>query len=216
MSIKGPALTRSILLLGPTGAGKSPLGNEIQKKGINGERCFHFDFGHELRSIADLRMPPGGFQNKDLSFIRDVLEKGLLLENEHFHIAEKIVHYFLRGNDFREDDILILNGLPRHVDQAIDMAGIVEVRSLVVLECGPEEVYSRIEKNTGMDRTGRPDDGIAMIRKKLDIFNARTAPLIEHYSNMGCDILKVRITAALTPDDAYDAFIDAYMTCRNI
>jgi adenylate kinase family enzyme len=209
-------LTRSILLLGPTGAGKSPLGDQIEKKGIREKRCFHFDFGHELRSIAELDLPPEGFQNKDLSFIRDVLEKGLLLENEHFHIAQKIVHYFMRRNDFREEDVLILNGLPRHADQAKDMAGIVEVRSLVVLECGPEEVYSRIEKNTGMDRTGRIDDGIAMIRKKLDIFNARTAPLIEHFSNMGCDILKVRITAALTPEDAYDSFIDAYSTCKNI
>jgi adenylate kinase len=205
-------LTRSILLLGPTGAGKSPLGNQIEKKGINGKRCLHFDFGHELRSISQLNLPPEGFKEKDLSFIRDVLEKGLLLENEHFHIAEKIVRYFIRRNDFREDDILILNGLPRHVDQAHDIAGIVEVRSLVVLECGPEEIYSRIENNTGTDRTGRSDDGIAMIRKKIGIFNGRTAPLIEHYSNMGCDILKVRISAAVIPEDAYNAFIDAYST----
>ncbi len=209
-------MTRSILLLGPTGAGKSPLGNQIEKKSIRGQRCFHFDFGHELRGIAGLDMPPAGFLEKDLLFIRDVLDKGLLLENEHFHIAEKIIRYFMRRNDFREDDLLILNGLPRHTDQAHDVAKIVEVRSLVVLECGPGEVYSRIQKNTGMDRTGRIDDGIAMIRKKLAIFNARTAPLIEFYSNMGCDILKVRITAALTPEDAYDAFIDAYSSCKNI
>jgi adenylate kinase family enzyme len=209
-------LTRSILLLGPTGAGKSPLGDQIEKKGLRGKRCFHFDFGNELRGIAGLELPPEGFENKDLSFIRDVLKKGLLLENEHFHIAEKIVHYFMLRNDFREEDVLVLNGLPRHVDQANDMSGTVEIRSLIVLECGPEEVYSRIEKNTGMDRTGRIDDGTDMIRKKIDIFNARTAPLIEHYSNMGCDILRVRITAALTPEGAYDAFIDACSTCNNI
>ena len=209
-------LIRSILLLGPTGAGKSPLGDQIEKKGLRGKRCFHFDFGHELRGIAKLDLPPEGFLEKDLLFIRDVLDRGLLLENEHFHIARKIVHYFMRRNDFKGEDVLILNGLPRHTDQAKDMAGIVEVRSLVVLECGPEEVYSRIEKNTGTDRTGRIDDGIAMIRKKLDIFNARTAPLFEHYSSIGCDILNVRVTAALTPEGAYDAFIDAYSTCKNI
>ena len=209
-------LTGAILLLGPTGVGKSPLGDQIQKKGLRGKRCFHFDFGHELRGIAHCDLPPAGFQEKDLLFIRDVLDKGLLLENEHFHIAEKIVRYFFSRNDFGQEDVLILNGLPRHTDQASDMDGLVEVRGLVVLECTSEEIYCRIEKNTGMDRTGRTDDGIAMIRKKLDIFNARTAPLIEHYSNKGCDILKVRVTAASTPEDAYDAFVGAGSTCGNL
>ena len=154
--------------------------------------------------------PLMAFREEDLSFIRDVLDKGLLLENEHFHIAEKIVHYFLRRNDVREENVLILNGLPRHADQAKDMSGIVAVKSLVVLTCEPEEVYRRIELNSGRDRTGRLDDSLGMIRKKLEIFNARTAPLIEYYSNMGCDILKVRITAASTPEDAYNAFIAEY------
>jgi len=203
-------LTRSILLLGPTGAGKSPLGNQVEKHGISGKRCFHFDFGHELRNVAELPLPPDGFSENDLSFVRDVLDKGLLLENEHFHIAGKIVHYFLRRNAFREDTLLILNGLPRHADQAKDMSGIVAVKSLVVLECAPEEVCRRIALNSGRDRSGRVDDSLDMIRKKLEIFNARTAPLIGYYSHMGCDILKIRITADSTPEDAYDAFIAAY------
>jgi adenylate kinase len=204
-------LTRSILLLGPTGVGKSPLGNQIEQNGLRGGKCFHFDFGHELRSIAEHNLPPEGFQEEDLSFIRDVLDKGLLLENEHFHIAEKIVHYFLRRNDVREENILILNGLPRHSDQAKDMSAIVAVKSLVLLTCGPEEVYKRIELNSGRDRTGRLDDSLDMIRHKLEIFNARTAPLIEYYSNMGCDIVQVSITDASTPEDTYNAFIAEYL-----
>lgn len=198
-------LKTAILLLGPTGAGKSPLGNQIEQNGLRGKRCFHFDFGHELRSIAERNLPLEGFQEEDLSFLRDVLDKGLLLENEHFHIAEKIVHYFLCRNNVREEDILILNGLPRHTDQAKDMSGIVAVKSVVILTCEPEEVYKRIELNSGRDRTGRLDDSLGMIRKKLEIFHARTAPLIEYYSNIGCDILKVRITAASTPEDTYNA-----------
>lgn len=196
--------------MGPTGAGKSPLGNEIEQNGLRGKRCFHFDFGHELRSTAELALPPEGFQEEDLSFIKDVLDKGFLLENEHFHIAEKIVQYFFRRNDVMEEDVLILNGLPRHTDQAKDMSGIVAVTSLVVLTCGPEEIYKRIELNSGRDRTGRADDSLDMIRNKLEIFNARTAPLIEYYSKKGCDILKVRITAASPPEDTYKAFIAGY------
>lgn len=203
-------LTSSILLLGPTGAGKSPLGDQIEKNGIQGKRCFHFDFGHELRSIAELERLPDGFQEKDLSFIRDVLEKGLLLENEHFHVAEKIVRLFLRRNDFREDTLLILNGLPRHVDQARDMSGIVSVRGLVVLDCAPEEVYKRIDQNSGGDRTGRSDDSLDMISRKLDIFRARTAPLIEYYSNRDAAVVKIRITGISTPESAYRALIAAY------
>ncbi len=147
------------------------------------------------------------FGAEDISFIRDVLDKGLLLENEHFHIAEKIVHYFLRRNDVREEDVLVLNGLPRHTDQAKDMSGIVDVKSLVILTCEPEEVYKRIELNSGSDRTGRRDDSLGMIGKKLKIFKARTAPLIEYYSKMGCEILKVRVTAVSTPEETYNAFI---------
>jgi len=197
----------AILLLGPTGAGKSPLGNQLERNGIRGKRCFHFDFGHELRSIAEYSLPPEGFREEELSFIKDVLDKGLLLENEHFHIAEKIVHYFLRRNDVGEEDILILNGLPRHTDQARDMGGIVDVKHIVLLMCEPEEAYKRIELNSGGDRTGRLDDSLGMIRKKLEIFRARTSPLIEYYLNMDCEILEIGITAVTTPEETYTAFI---------
>jgi adenylate kinase len=203
-------LTKSILLLGPTGAGKSPLGDQIEKNGIKGERCFHFDFGHELRSIAELELLPDGFQENDLFFIRDVLEKGLLLENEHFHVAEKIVRYFLKRNEFSGSNVLILNGLPRHVDQAGDMSGIVSVKSLVVLDCTPEDVYKRIEQNTGGDRTDRIDDSIDMIGKKLEIFSARTAPLIKYYSKRDADIIKIRITETSTPESSYEALTSAF------
>jgi len=69
------------------------------------------------------------------------------------------------------------------VEQAKDMSGIVSVESLIVLECESKEVYKRIEQNIGRDRTGRIDDSLDMVRRKLEIFKARSVPLINYYAN---------------------------------
>ena len=198
---------KSLLLIGPTGAGKTPLGDLIEKRGVHGRRCLHFDFGHQLRMAAGMEGPPEEFTREEHSFIRGVLLQGLLLENEHFLIAEKILHRFLRVNDFGPEDILLLNGLPRHTDQARDVDRIAEVKGLVILECTPEDVHGRILSNAGRDRTGRKDDGIGMIRKKLAIYRDRTTPLVEHYSNAGSKVARIRVTASSTAEELYSAFI---------
>jgi adenylate kinase len=197
----------AILLIGPTGAGKTPLGNLMEKNGCNGGKCFHFDFGHQLRTTAGSKSPPEGFTAKEHTFIQRVLEEGLLLENEHFYIAEKVLHLFLKGRRFGDRCTLVLNGLPRHVDQARDVDRFVRVKSLILLECGPEDVYRRIVANSGQDRDGRTDDGFSMVRKKLEIFYERTSPLVEHYAGTGSTVFRIRVTESSTPEKVYSDFL---------
>jgi adenylate kinase family enzyme len=90
------------------------------------------------------------------------------------------------------------------------MSGIVSVRSVVVLECTSEEVHKRINRNAGGDRTVRSDDSLDMISRKLDIFDARTAPLIAYYSKRDADIVTIRTTETSTPENSYEAFSAAY------
>ncbi len=194
---------QSILLVGPTGSGKTPLGAYFEEHGLNGKRCFHFDFGHQLRSIAGQGTPPEGLTEQDYAIIRAALEKGLLLENEYFFIAEKIITCFLYRNNFQENDILVLNGLPRHIGQAKDMEGIVEIKDVIVLECSPEDVCRRIRCNTGSDRTERVDDYIGMVWKKLEIFRRKTSPLIDYYANAGGAVYRIEITSSSTARDVY-------------
>ena len=194
---------KAMLLIGPTGAGKTPLGDHIEINGFKGERCFHFDFGDQLRRLADRASPPEGVEADEHTFIRDVLEKGQLLENEHFIIAEKIIGLFLEQKGFAENDILVLNGLPRHIGQAEDIGQRVKVLSLLVLECSAEDVLSRIRQNTGSDRTGRSDDGIEMVQKKIEIFKDRTSRLIAHYSNTGSTVLKIKVGPSSTAGQMY-------------
>ncbi len=192
----------AILLLGPTGSGKSPLGEQIASRGFLGRRTHHIDFGSELRSIAS-GIGAKSYSPEEQDFILGVLERGVLLENEHFVLAEKIIGLFLERSRFRAGDILALNGIPRHEGQAKDIASIVRVHSLVVLDCSVESVFRRIEENTGGDRTGREDDERGLIEKKLRIFEERTAPLIEHYRHEGSSIYRITISERTTIGSAY-------------
>ncbi len=192
----------AMLLIGPTGSGKSPLGEQIAALGFLGRRSHHLDFGSELRSIAS-GIGSSSYTMPERDFILGVLEEGLLLENEHFALAEKIFHQFLERSRFRSGDILVLNGMPRHQGQAKDIASIAAIRCLAVLDCSVESVFRRIEENTGGDRTGREDDQMALIEKKLRIFQERTAPLIEYYERAGTRIFHITINERTTTGSAY-------------
>ncbi len=198
---------KTLLLIGPTGAGKTPLGDLMEEKGYGRGRCFHFDFGHQLRKFASYEIPPEGFKEEEIAFIRGVLEEGLLLENEHFHIAEKILNLFLDQRGFGGSDTLLLNGLPRHVDQARDVDRIAGVNGLILLECSPEDVHRRIVANTGGDREGRLDDDIALVEKKLEIFRKRTAPLVEHYANAGSKVFRITVGPSSTAENVYSDLV---------
>ncbi len=194
------ALLDAILLLGPTGAGKSPLGERIEQRGLWGRRCFHFDFGENLRAVAALESAPG-FSAAQLDYVRDVLERGALLENETFVIAENILDRFIASRGVGPGDLLVMNGLPRHVGQARDVGGRVRMIRVVELVCDAGTVVRRISTNAGSDRAGRKDDAIALVRQKLRTFAARTAPLLAHYEQQGVLTTRVRVSAATQPDE---------------
>ena len=183
MRARRPGKLEAILLLGPTGSGKTPLGQALEKKGYEGRRCAHFDFGANLREIAALKRPPRGFTAHDMSVIRDSLRTGALLENENFPVAAKVLERFRRKKRMARGDLLILNGLPRHKGQAADMERIVKVVKVIYLEATLAEVMDRIRHNIGGDRHGRDDDSEAEITKKYSDFLKRTKPLLRFYSS---------------------------------
>jgi adenylate kinase len=193
----------AILLLGPTGVGKSPLGDALAQKGLFNRHCHHLDFGSELRYALSDRSRSVAYSTAEIDFIHGVLERGLLLENEHFPLARKIISLFLDRIRFSRHNVLILNGIPRHQGQARDMAFLSHVQALVVLECSSDDVVCRIQSNIGGDRTTRLDDHAEMIKIKLETFRERTAPLIEHYEQLGRPIYRLAVTGTMTPAEAY-------------
>jgi len=193
----------AILLLGPTGVGKSPLGDVIARKGMFGRRCHHLDFGSELRDAVSRVDRSSAYAKKELNFIHGVLELGLLLENKHFPLAEKIISLYLNRVGFSKHDVLVLNGIPRHPGQARDIATIAAIHAVVVLDCSSNDIMHRIRGNIGGDRTERIDDNKELIEKKMTIFRERTTPLIEHYTQQGGALYRISVSRDMTPAETY-------------
>ena len=194
---------QAVLIVGPTGAGKSPLGDHLARHGWHGRRCAHFDFGRNLRAVADGTIR--GFSGDEVAFVRDVLSKGALLENEGFQIAERILGAFVEQSRVKPGDLLVLNGLPRHRGQAADVDRLVQIADVIQLDCTAEVVHERLRLNSGGDRGARTDDGVALVEKKLSDFAARTAPLVAHYRDRGVAIHRWAIGVRTRPEELVQA-----------
>jgi len=189
---------KGILMVGPTGSGKTPLGDAFERNGLHGRRCCHFDFGAQLRSVGGEGVPPPSVSGEYLHIIRRSLETGALLEGETFYLARNILIAYSERNGIRTDDWILLNGLPRHLGQARDVDALVEIEMVIYLECAPETVRDRIRLNSGGDRTERNDDSLEEIENKLAIFQERTLPLLDHYATQGARIERIEVGVETT------------------
>jgi adenylate kinase len=182
---------QTILLLGPTGAGKSPLGEILEKRGLWGGKCIHFDFGQQLRSSVVRQSTP--LNREEIATVRALIKANALLEDEQFHIALKLFNDFLALHQAARSELVIMNGLPRHTGQAEIMDGYIQMVALICLSCPAEVVRARIKTNFGRDRKRRVDDTLPEIARKLRIYEARTMPLITYYQSRGVRVLNYEV-----------------------
>ncbi len=191
---------RAWLLLGPTGSGKTPLGDLLQRRGLAGRPCAHFDFGRCLRAAdADPRRAKAwGLDAAERRTVADVLRHGTLLEAPTFAIALKILDAFV-ADRLTHDGLLLMNGLPRHADQARWLESRLRVARVLQLDCEPETVRARLHGYPGGDRARRTDDDPAAVQQRLALYAERTAPLADYYTARGARRVRIRVGPA---DDA--------------
>jgi adenylate kinase len=192
---------KAVLLLGPTGAGKSPLGEALERSGWNGRRCLHFDFGAELRRAESIPEDFPDLVTDDRAVIHAVLTEGALLEARHFSIVRKILERFLRDQGAGAGNLVVLNGLPRHQGQASALEAFVDLRRIILLDASAEVIGERIRQNAAGDRGGRIDDSPEEIEKKLALFVKRTKPLLGYYAAKGIPSVVLSVSVGSTGED---------------
>ena len=182
---------QTILLIGPTGAGKTPLGEILEKRGLWGRKCLHFDFGQQLRTSVVRQSTP--LNREEIATVRALLKENALLGDEHFTIALKLFEDFLTLHQAARSEYVILNGLPRHEGQAERLNDAIDMLALICLMCPAEVVRARIKANTGRDRRRRVDDSLPEVERKLHIYELRTMPLIDYYRGRDVRVMSYNV-----------------------
>jgi adenylate kinase len=179
----------NLVLLGPPGAGKGTQATHLQRVwGIP-----HISTGAMLRDAVHRQTPLG-------QEVESIMASGGLIDDR---LITGIVRDRLGESDCRRG--FLLDGFPRTVPQARALDRLIVGRApLVVLEisCPDEDILRRLASRVVCSECGmnaqdegefatchdcggplvqRKDDEEAVVRNRLAVYRAQTAPLIDYY-----------------------------------
>ena len=160
----------NLILFGPPGSGKGTQAAKLVDKydllHISTGDLFRYEMGNNT---------PLGLKAKEY------MSKGELVPDE---VTIGMLRNKVEAN--KEVKGYIFDGFPRTIPQAEALDALLlemgqEVTGLIALEVDDEEIVERI-LNRGKS-SGRPDDNDEeVIRKRINVYNAETSQVFEHYN----------------------------------
>ena len=184
-----------MVILGRQGSGKGTQSLRI----CEAHGCIHVSTGDMLRSAVAQGTELGLQASK-------IMDAGGLVSDEIMNgiVAERFSH-----SDVSERGVL-LDGFPRTVDQANALEGILEGLSLDLRIALNLDVPIEIVTQRMLDRR-REDDTPEAIRRRLELYETETAPLLDWFTSR--DLLST--VDGVGAEDEVFARIDAAITARN-
>jgi adenylate kinase len=163
----------NIVLFGPPGAGKGTQSEKL----VSHYELIHLSTGDILRSeIAN--QTTLGLEAKKL------MDEGKLVPDE---VVIGMIDSKINANASAKG--FIFDGFPRTIPQAEALDKLLkgkgtEIKVMLALEVEEEELTKRL-LNRGKD-SGRSDDqDVSIIKKRVQEYNSKTAPLAGYYQNQG-------------------------------
>ncbi len=159
---------KNIVIFGPPGSGKGTQSNHI----INKYQLTHVSTGDVIRSEIKAKSEIG-------QQVESLIENGQLVPDQL--IVELLAEWLEKQND---SNGIIFDGFPRTTNQAVALKQMLQkqgqdVDLMLSLEVPKEELVSRLVKR-GQD-SGRSDDNLATIEKRITVYEEVTAPVIDFY-----------------------------------
>ncbi len=164
----------NIVIFGAPGSGKGTQSEKL----ISEYGLHHISTGELLRDhIA---------RGTHLGKVADTyISQGLLIPDEL--MVEVLADLFKENPEVAEKGV-IFDGFPRTIAQAEALADLLqrygtEIHAVVGLEVDEDELVRRmLERGKA---SGRSDDNLDTIRKRLDVYHKQTAPLRDYYLGKG-------------------------------